>query len=110
MFRKPWYHSVDLPQPTPAARIRGNAVLAALLFVPALVLAKVLVLATETGGRCLAQGGCPPFPGTAFLVLTAAAAVALAAALTAPRRMRRAALGAQLLLEVVAVGLVPAYP
>ncbi|ATZ26036.1 hypothetical protein ACFZBM_15175 [Streptomyces lavendulae] len=110
MFRKPWYRSFDLPQPTPAARIRGNAVLAALLFVPALVLAKVLVLATETGGRCLAEGGCPPFPGTAFLVLTAAAAVALAGALAAPQRMRRAALGAQLLLEAVAVGLVPAYP
>ncbi|EFL15912.1 hypothetical protein [Streptomyces sp. C] len=98
------------PPSAGAGRSRVPAVVAAALFVPALVAAKILVLMTEKGGRCLMYGGCEPFPGVVFLVLCGAAAVALVLALAAPARLRGPALGAQLLLELCTVGLVLAFP
>ncbi|WP_405980087.1 hypothetical protein [Streptomyces sp. NBC_00158] len=101
------------PQPptaTTGSRAHVRALIAAGLFVPALVVAKILVLATEEGSRCLVRGGCAPFPGVFFLVLCGAAALALVAALAAPERLRGKALTAQLLLELLAVGLVLAFP
>ncbi|MGW0392980.1 hypothetical protein ACWDYJ_19200 [Streptomyces sp. NPDC003042] len=102
--------AVTAPPSEPTVRIRMWAVISAVLFVPALIVMKILVLTTETGSECLVRGGCAPFPGTAFLVLTGAALVAMVAALTTPPRVRSGALGVQLLLETVAVGLVVAYP
>ncbi|MEU8779667.1 hypothetical protein [Streptomyces sp. NPDC048606] len=98
------------PLPPRQARHGAYAVWGAVLFLPALVLAKIAVLATETGSACLVRGGCTPFPSAFFLTLCGLAAAAMVAALAAPRRMRGRALGAQLLLETVAVLLVLAYP
>ncbi|MEV6955157.1 hypothetical protein [Streptomyces sp. NPDC051183] len=110
MSWNPQPRSVAAPPSAAAARVRMHAGIGAALFLPALFLAKVLVLTTETGSRCLEKGGCTPFPAAAFGVLTGAAAVALVAALAAPRRVRAGALAAQLLLEAVAVGTVLVYP
>ncbi|RSS60776.1 hypothetical protein EF912_08820 [Streptomyces sp. WAC07061] len=96
--------------PPSAGRSRVPAVIAAALFVPALVAAKILVLMTEKGGRCLMYGGCAPFPGAVFLVLCGAAALAMLLALAAPPRLRGPALAAQLVLEPSAVALVLAFP
>ncbi|MCJ1678182.1 hypothetical protein MTF65_12670 [Streptomyces sp. APSN-46.1] len=85
-------------------------VIAAVLLLPALVLAKIATLATYTGSRCLTYGGCTPFPGAAFGVLLGAALVFMIAAIAAPETVRKPALAVQVLLEVVATGLVLAYP
>lgn len=98
------------PTAATGPRTHLRALIAAALFVPALVVAKILVLTTETGSRCLMYGGCAPFPGVFFLVLCGAAALALVAALAAPERLRGKALKVQLLLELVAVGLVLVFP
>ncbi|MFE1559311.1 hypothetical protein ACFW6V_30525 [Streptomyces sp. NPDC058734] len=98
------------PTAATGPRTHVRALIAAALFVPALVAAKILVLMTEKGGRCLMYGGCAPFPGVVFLVLCGAAALAMVFALAAPARLRGPALGAQLVLELCAVGLVPAFP
>ncbi|MFF5702035.1 hypothetical protein ACFY7H_05990 [Streptomyces sp. NPDC012794] len=102
--------TVTAPPSAGAGRTRVRALIAAALFLPALVVAKILVLSTETGGRCLMYGGCAPFPGVLFLVLCGAAAVAMVLALAAPERLRGWALGAQLVLEPAAVGLVLVFP
>ncbi|MEU9036899.1 hypothetical protein AB0D45_18630 [Streptomyces sp. NPDC048352] len=102
--------AVAAPPSAGAARIRVRALVAAVLFVPALVVAKILVLATEQGSRCLMYGGCAPFPVLLFLALSGAALAATVLALAGPERMRPGALTAQLLLELVAVGLVPVFP
>ncbi|MET9320921.1 hypothetical protein ABZX75_12165 [Streptomyces sp. NPDC003038] len=98
------------PSSETAMRIRKHSGIAAALFLPALVVAKVLLLTTETGSRCLVQGGCAPFPHDAFEALLVAVAVSVAVTMAAPDRVRRAALAVQLLLEVVAVGVVLSYP
>ncbi|UQX01703.1 hypothetical protein [Streptomyces sp. RerS4] len=102
--------SVTPPAPAGAVRVRTHAVLWAVLFVPALVAAKIAVLATHTGSRCLTYGGCTPFPSVAFLTLCGLAAAAMVVALAGPAPIRGGALAAQLMLEAVAVTLVLAYP
>ncbi|KJY47857.1 MULTISPECIES: hypothetical protein [unclassified Streptomyces] len=112
-----WNPQTALLAPTPespaeaaARRVRRNAGIAALLLLPALVAAKVLVLSTEAGGRCLMQGGCRPFPGEVFLALLAAVVASGVAVQSAPHRFRKHALAAQLALEALAVLMVLAYP
>ncbi|MFD3465876.1 hypothetical protein ACFWWM_05810 [Streptomyces sp. NPDC058682] len=83
MTRKP------RPATVCASRIRSRSVLGALLFPPALLVVKVLVLTTDRGGRCFVNDtGCAPFPVDAFEAL----------------------LAAQVALEAVAVLLVVAFP
>ncbi|GGS19102.1 hypothetical protein Snoj_73990 [Streptomyces nojiriensis] len=101
------------PQPAtvPASRIRSRSLLAALLFLPALFVVKILVLATDTGGRCFVDDiECAPFPVGAFGALLAALVVSFVVATAAPGRAGRIALAAQVALEAVAVLLVLAFP
>ncbi|MCX5377618.1 hypothetical protein [Streptomyces sp. NBC_00091] len=107
MTWKPQPLTVAAPPSDAAVRIRVRAVIGAVLFVPALIVMLIMVLATETGSRCVMKGGCAPFPGALFLTLCGAAVVAMVLALgAAPMRMRKGALTWQLLLEAVAVCLV----
>ncbi|MFJ6485532.1 MULTISPECIES: hypothetical protein [unclassified Streptomyces] len=101
------------PQPAtvPASRIRSRAVRAALLFLPALFVVKVLVLTTDRGGRCFVNDfECAPFPVDAFGALLAALVVSFVVATAAPARAGRVALAAQVALEAVAVLLVLTFP
>ncbi|WP_030158520.1 hypothetical protein [Streptomyces sp. NRRL S-244] len=91
-------------------RVRRHAGIAALLFLPALVAAKVFLLSTEEGTRCLMTGRCRPFPGVFFLVLLAAVVASYVVVWAAPRRFRKGALTVQLALEALAVLTVLAYP
>ncbi|MFD7914938.1 hypothetical protein ACFV30_30155 [Streptomyces sp. NPDC059752] len=101
------------PQPATvsASRIRSRSVLAALLFLPALFVVKVLVLTTDRGGRCFVDDiECAPFPVGAFGALLAALVVSFVVATAAPVRAGRVALAAQVALEAVAVLLVLTFP
>ncbi|WP_329383568.1 hypothetical protein OG625_21615 [Streptomyces sp. NBC_01351] len=104
--------TVSPPPPEPTVRIRGRAVLALVLLLPALFVAKFLLLATDRGGRCFVNDfECTPFPFEAFGGLLAAVLVAAVLAIaSSPVRVARIALGAQLALEAVAVALVLAFP
>ncbi|MFG2481201.1 MULTISPECIES: hypothetical protein [Streptomyces] len=94
-----------------ASRIRWRSGLAALLFLPALFVAKILMLATDKGGRCFVNDtDCAPFPVAAFGALLAAVVVSLVVATAAPARVGRVALAVQLSLELVAVTLVLGFP
>ncbi|MFB6560451.1 hypothetical protein ACFCYH_16460 [Streptomyces sp. NPDC056400] len=84
MTRKP------RPATVCASRIRSRSVLAALLFLPALLLVKVLVLTTDRGGRCFVNDtGCAPFPVGAFGALLAALLAARRGAEGGGRTARR---------------------
>ncbi|MCX4527299.1 MULTISPECIES: hypothetical protein [unclassified Streptomyces] len=99
--------------PRPSAsrkRTVTPAIVSAVLLLPALVLAKIAVLATETGSRCLVYGGCTHFPIAAFAALLGVALVAMVVALAAPPVAAEPALAIQILLETMATGLVLAYP
>ncbi|MFE9481550.1 hypothetical protein ACFYNM_23440 [Streptomyces spororaveus] len=99
------------PSATAASRIRSRSGLAALLFPPALLVAKLLMLSTDRGGRCFVNDvSCAPFPVGAFGALLAALVVSFVVALAAPVRAGRVALAAQLTLEALAVLLVLAFP
>ncbi|MET9886001.1 hypothetical protein ABZZ20_23240 [Streptomyces sp. NPDC006430] len=98
------------PALAPSMGMRGCAGIGAVLFLPALVAAKILVLMSETGSRCLMYGGCRAFPFALFVALIVGAVAAFAVTMAAPRRFQGPALTAQLLLEAVGVGLVLAYP
>ncbi|WP_327362014.1 MULTISPECIES: hypothetical protein [unclassified Streptomyces] len=100
----------ESPADAASRRIRRNAGITALLFLPALVAAKLFVLSTEVGTYCLMEGGCRPFPEEVFLALLAAVVVSLVAAQAAPRRFRKGAFAAQSALETLAVLMVLAYP
>ncbi|WP_327300880.1 hypothetical protein [Streptomyces goshikiensis] len=104
-----WNHSAPQPR-APRSGTRVCAVVCAVLLLPALVLAKIAVLSTETGSRCLVYGGCTPFPGVAFWALLGVALAAMVAALAAPEVAAKPALAVQILLETMAAGLVLAYP
>ncbi|MFB6581173.1 hypothetical protein ACFCYC_27870 [Streptomyces sp. NPDC056402] len=83
MTRKP------RPATVCASRIRSRSVLAALLFLPALLLVKVLVLTTDRGGRCFVNDtGCAPFPVGAFGALLDARRGAGGGGRTARRDLR----------------------
>jgi hypothetical protein len=107
------------PQPRPTAatadrtaagaRLRMWSGISAALLLPAVVLAKVLLLMTEKGGRCFVQG-CAPFPYEMFGGLLAAAAVSVAVTMAVPVRLRGAALALQLGLELTAVFFVLGHP
>ncbi|MFK0257616.1 hypothetical protein [Streptomyces sp. NPDC090445] len=107
-----WYQqSPASPQRAASKRAKRGSGIAFVLFLPVLFLAKLAVLATEEGGTCLMRGGCEPFPGVFFLSLVGGVLVAFAVAMTArPLTAQRVALGVQLLLEVVAMNVVLAYP
>jgi len=79
---------------------------AALLFVPAAVVAGALTLASERAGRCLTYGEqCTPgLPGWLFAWSAGVGAVVFLVAVAAPAvRVRRAALTAQVLAEGTAL-------
>ncbi|MEU3774682.1 hypothetical protein AB0F11_16045 [Streptomyces sp. NPDC032472] len=95
---------------SPSMGMRRSSGIAGVLLLPALVAAKVAVLMSETGSRCLMYGGCRPFPFTLFGAVCIAVLAAAAVVMTAPRKYQSAALTAQLLLEAAAVVLVCAYP
>ncbi len=95
-------------QSGPSMRTRRNSGIAAVLLLPALVAAKVAVLMTETGGRCLMYGGCRPFPFVFFAVVCGGVVAAAVVTMAAPRRYQGGALAVQ--LEAVAVAMVFAYP
>lgn len=91
---------------SPTDRTRRWAAVAALLFVPAAVVAGVLTLTSERAGRCLTYGEqcAPGLPGGLFAWSAGAGAVALLVAVAAPAvRVRQAALTAQVLAEVTAL-------
>lgn len=83
---------VSAPPSEDAVRIRTRSGIAAVLFLPALFIAKVLLLATDKGGRCFVDDiACAPFPDTAFGALLVAVVLALVAAMAAPVRGARSA-------------------
>ncbi|WP_328620653.1 hypothetical protein [Streptomyces sp. NBC_00354] len=100
----------ESPADAASRRIRRNAGIAALLFLPALVAAKVFLLSTEVGTRCVMTGGCRPFPGEVFLALLAGVVASFVVVQAAPRRFQKGALTAQSALEALAVLMVLAYP
>ncbi|MFG2975741.1 hypothetical protein ACGFYY_22540 [Streptomyces sp. NPDC048331] len=103
--------STPQPATASASRIRWHSGLAALLFLPTLLVAKILTLATDKGGRCFVNDtDCVPFPAAAFGALLAAVVVSFVVATAAPVRVGRVALAAQLSLELVAFTLVLAFP
>ncbi|MFE9633131.1 hypothetical protein [Streptomyces sp. NPDC006463] len=111
MSWKPQPAAVSAPPSEDAVRIRTRSGIAAVLFLPALFVAKVLLLATDKGGRCFVDDiECVPFPATAFGALLVAVVPALVVAMAAPVRVARGALSAQLLLEAAGVLVVLAYP
>ncbi|MEU7551124.1 hypothetical protein AB0B01_01985 [Streptomyces sp. NPDC044571] len=109
-----WYQqpaALDPASPEAVSRRRGRTSrITAVLFLPALVAAKVMVLATERGTACVMQGGCAPFPGVFFLALLAAVVASVVVVAAAPRRFQGPALAVQLALETIAVLMVLAYP
>ncbi|MFE3996554.1 hypothetical protein ACFXPW_33450 [Streptomyces goshikiensis] len=104
-----WNHSTPQPR-TPRSGTLVRAVVCAVLLLPALVLAKIAVLSTETGSRCLVYGGCTPFPAVTFWALLGVALAAMVVALAAPEVAAKPALSVQILLETMVVSLVLAYP
>ncbi|MGW0749310.1 hypothetical protein [Streptomyces sp. NPDC002587] len=111
MSWKPQPAAVSAPPSKDAVRIRTRAGITAVLFLPVLFAAKVLVLSTDKGGRCFVNDiACAPFPATAFGALLVAVVLALVVAMAAPVRVARGALRAQLLLEAAGVFAVLAYP
>ncbi|CAL9504035.1 hypothetical protein SUDANB120_03504 [Streptomyces sp. enrichment culture] len=109
--RMTWYRQTSpTAQAARATRIRRGAVIAFVMFLPLLCATKLMALATDSGGRCLVYGGCPPFPWEAFLWVCGAAAAAFAAAVAAPFRFRSAARGAQVGLQLLAASIVLARP
>ncbi|MFJ8011804.1 hypothetical protein [Streptomyces sp. NPDC096339] len=93
-------------------RTRLWAGLFAALFPAVLVVTVVLLLASALGSGCVTYGvDCTRgLPGWLFLWSAAAAAVAFLVALAAPRpRVRRWALGAQVIAECTAVLVVLSY-
>ncbi|MFD7262188.1 hypothetical protein [Streptomyces sp. NPDC059874] len=103
--------AVSPPPSEDRIRIRGRSVLALLLLLPALFVAKFLLLATDRGGRCFVNDiECTPFPVEAFGALLVATVVAAVLAIATPVRVGRLALGVQLALEAAAVVLVLALP
>ncbi|MFE2296235.1 hypothetical protein [Streptomyces sp. NPDC059452] len=94
------------PQPTAPDRTRFWSGLSAGLFVPAALLAGLLVLSSERAGRCMTYGQqCgDSLPGRLFGWSLALAALACVVALAATTvRMRQTAFAAQLLAEFVAL-------
>lgn len=89
----------------PKDRTRLRASLAAVLFVPAAVLAGVLTLASERASRCVVYGErCGGLPGPLFGWSVGLGAVALVVAVAAPAvRTRRAAFVLQVLAECTAL-------
>ncbi|MEW2412693.1 hypothetical protein AB0953_03045 [Streptomyces sp. NPDC046866] len=103
--------SASGPRPgSPSMALRRTSGIAGVLLLPALVVAKVVVLMSETGSRCLMYGGCRDFPFGVFGAVCAGVLAAAAVVMAAGRRYQSAALAAQLLLEVAAVAMVVAYP
>lgn len=95
------------PQPASTKdRTRLWASVTALLFVPMVVAAGVLVLASERTSRCMTYGEqcAPGLPGWLFWWSTGVGAVALLFALVAPAvRTRKAALATQVVAEGMAL-------
>ncbi|MFC8505483.1 hypothetical protein ACFU3J_32420 [Streptomyces sp. NPDC057411] len=96
------------PVPAAPASASGRAVriwalVSAGLLVPATILAGLLALSADSAGRCVGYGeGCGSNPGWMYAGSLAVAAVAFVGALVAPReRIRRAALAAQVVAELV---------
>ncbi|MEU9301402.1 hypothetical protein [Streptomyces sp. NPDC048269] len=111
MSWKPQPAAVSAPPSEDRVRIRTRSAIAALLLLPALFVAKFLLLATDAGGRCFVDDiECAPFPATAFGALLVGVVLALVVAMAAPVRVARGALRAQLLLEAAGVVVVLAFP
>ncbi|MFJ5851092.1 hypothetical protein [Streptomyces sp. NPDC092903] len=97
---------VPVQSEPPTDRARLWAAVAALLFVPAAVVAGILTLASEQASRCVTYGEqcAPGLPGWLFEWSAGLGAVALLVALAAPAvRVRQAALAAQILAEATAL-------
>ncbi|MFE3558350.1 hypothetical protein ACFXKW_26340 [Streptomyces sp. NPDC059193] len=95
-----------LPPRTDRDRTRLWAALAALLFVPGMLTAGVLTLASESASRCVTYGErCTPgLPAWLFECGVGVGAVALVVALAAHAvRVRQAALAVQVLAECTAL-------
>lgn len=93
-------------------RSRFWAVLSAVLFVPAAVVASLLTLASERASRCVTYGEqCSQgLPVWLFVWSAGIAAAAFVVALAAPAlRVRHAALAAQLLAECTALLVILSY-
>ncbi|MBT2506735.1 hypothetical protein J7I98_12710 [Streptomyces sp. ISL-98] len=105
-----WMQDVSTPPPASrtAVRLRIASVVAAVLLIPGTVVAWVVSVSTEQGGRCLMHGGeyCgASAPGWVFTAALTAAFVAWCVVLFVPsrvresERIRRAALWVQLAME-----------
>lgn len=91
------------PVPAPGRRVRVWALVSAGLLVPATVLAGILALSSDQAGRCVGYAEeCGSHPGWMYAGSLGLAVVALVVALAASReRVRRAALGTQVVAELV---------
>lgn len=91
------------PAPASGRAVRIWALVSAGLLVPATVLAGILALSADDAGRCVGYGeNCGSNPGWLYAGSLAVAAVAFVVALAAPReQVRRAALAAQVVAELV---------
>ncbi|MFF9339621.1 MULTISPECIES: hypothetical protein [unclassified Streptomyces] len=107
--------SAPTPPPVvPARTLRRCALWAGLLFLPAILLAVVLALSSESGTACVMRGTCGEVPGWLYWVTLAVAGGAWLRALTVPHgvpptRARWAALWTLIGAELLFLGLVTAY-